>query len=399
MSRIKKEQAEIEKKYILEELKKGTKQVDIAKSLGKSSAYISNMKKRLIEEKLLEEVTDGRKEKQIRIQEKGQDDVKELIKLIKIAKMEGNWEEVKKLQLRMLEIDPNNVKALADLVVIAKREENWEEVKRIQLRRLAINPNDVKALSDLVAIAKREGNWVEVKRLQLRGLEINPNNVVSIIDLITIAKREKNWEEVKRLQLRVLKTNPNDVKAISDLITIARKEEDWEEVKRLQLRVLEIEPNNLRAISELASIARREEDWLEVERLEAKKAEIERGRMLKSNDSRQEETKTEIDTAKNMISQLRMKLYAGEIDFSQINEIANECKDSTAGVIFVAEMCIYFGQKELAMRALKAYQKNNELTEKEKKAIKLAMVVAKQKTKVKGDMDKWDATYGVQGER
>ena len=80
MSRIKKEQAEIEKKYILEELKKGTKQIDIAKSIGRSSSYISNMKKRLIEEKLLEEVTDGRKKKQIRIQEKGQDDVKELIR-------------------------------------------------------------------------------------------------------------------------------------------------------------------------------------------------------------------------------------------------------------------------------------------------------------------------------
>ena len=191
-------------------------------------------------------------------------------------------------------------------------------------------------------------------------LELKPDNVRAMGDLVAVAKREGNWEEVKRLQTRMLELEPDNLMAMGDLIAVSKREGNREEVKRLQSRILELKVDG-KSIPEVS------EEEFKVEK------------------------RTEVGNER--ISELRRMLYSGEIDIGQLGELTDEFNRSTQGIILIAEMCVYFGQEKLALKALKGYQsKNGGLSDKERKAIRVAMEIAKSKQKLK-DANKWSPAY------
>lgn len=102
-----------------------------------------------------------------------------------------------------------------------------------------------------------------------------------------------------------------------------------------------------------------------------------------------------VENSENGISETRERLYNGEVEITELGEIAEKFKDTAKGSILIAEVCIYFGQSKLALKALKGYQKEHEqMTKAEEKAIKRAMEIARGKPKILTP-EKWDSTYVV----
>ena len=104
----------------------------------------------------------------------------------------------------------------------------------------------------------------------------------------------------------------------------------------------------------------------------------------------------------SQIPEIRRRLYAGEISFREIKQIAERYEGSAKGVILIAEVCTYFGKTVLAEQALKGFRKKNpDIGKVEIKRINQAMQIVKSKKRI-NDSVKWANTYGEnseQGER
>ena len=249
-------------------------------------------------------------------------------------------------------------KMLLEQVKKAKAERNFAEVKRLQKLRVKMKPDDLKAWSDLASIAKREGNFGDLRRIQEERVKREPWNYIARNDLVMLAKRRRDFKEIRRLQEEGIRINPNNSKAISDLIQI-------EKMKR------PVDVSRLKKLEEMMEEAKR--------KVRMDEEEFGLQNQIKSGNSR--------------ISEVREKLYKGEVDIGQIKELAEEFEGTTEGTILIAEVCIYFDQKELAQKALKSYKRDNtDIPEAERKAINKALQIAQSKRGIK-DPNKWNETY------
>ena len=289
----------------------------------------------------------------------------------------------------MEELNLDDIEAVKEKLTELKQQDKWDEVRKIQLRMLEKNPNNFRSLVDLITIAIQNGEKKVAKRYieKVITLELSDKKAIKYMkaylkQYAQMAKEDKDWKLLKNIQTRRLELHPKSLSALCDLTIRAKREGDWKRAEELQLRIVELSSDKEKALACLKVIR---------ERLAATQQDE-----MKEEDFSIE---NQVSSTQDGISEIRAKLYAGQIGEDEILKIAEEYKNTAQGTVLIAEVCTYLNRQNLAIKALKSYlaEHKGDITDKELKILKGAMEIARSKKRI-NNSEAWAEKYQMQGE-